>query len=78
MYSLNHPYILKLFNHYEDDTNIYLILEFAPCVSNLFNIHNNILKKNKNIFYLIMFRVNYIKPYGNNQTKDLMKNLLPQ
>ncbi|KAL4454926.1 hypothetical protein ABPG74_006308 [Tetrahymena malaccensis] len=29
MYSLNHPYILKLYNHFEDDTNIYLVLEYA-------------------------------------------------
>lgn len=29
MYSLNHQNILKLYNHFEDDTNIYLILEFA-------------------------------------------------
>jgi serine/threonine protein kinase len=29
MYSLNHPYILKLYNHFEDEINIYLILEFV-------------------------------------------------
>ena len=29
MYSLNHPYILKLYNHFEDDINVYLILEFV-------------------------------------------------
>ena len=33
MYSLNHPNILKLFNHFEDDQHVYLILEFAPGVS---------------------------------------------
>ena len=33
MYSLNHPNILKLFNHFEDDNHVYLILEFAPGVS---------------------------------------------
>lgn len=32
MYSLNHQNILKLYNHFEDDTNIYLILEFAQGV----------------------------------------------
>ena len=32
MYKLNHPYILKLFNHFEDDFSIHLILEFAPGV----------------------------------------------
>ena len=33
MYSLNHPYILKLYNHFEDEINIYLILEFVGGVS---------------------------------------------
>jgi serine/threonine protein kinase len=30
MYKLNHPYIVKLYNHYEDDDSFYLILEYAP------------------------------------------------
>ncbi len=30
MYSLTHPNILKLYNHFEDDENIYLVLQFAP------------------------------------------------
>jgi serine/threonine protein kinase len=29
MYSLNHPNIVKLFNHFEDEENIYLVMEFA-------------------------------------------------
>jgi serine/threonine protein kinase len=29
MYSLSHPYIIKLFNHFEDEANFYLILELA-------------------------------------------------
>jgi len=29
MYSLNHPNIIKLFNHFEDDSNVYLIMELA-------------------------------------------------
>ena len=29
MYKLNHDYILKLFNHYEDDDNFYLILQYC-------------------------------------------------
>ena len=29
MYSLNNPYIIKLYNHFEDDTSIYLVLEYA-------------------------------------------------
>lgn len=32
MYSLNHDYIIKLYNHFEDDKNVYLILEFAQGV----------------------------------------------
>ena len=27
MYSLNNPYIVKLYNHFEDDFIIYLVLE---------------------------------------------------
>ena len=38
MYSLNHPYILKLYNHFEDDINIYLVLEFAPNVILKYNL----------------------------------------
>ena len=29
MYSLDHEHIIKLYNHYEDDTNFYLIMQFA-------------------------------------------------
>ena len=29
MYSLNHPYIIKLHNHFEDQRNFYLIMELA-------------------------------------------------
>lgn len=29
MYSLNHPHIVKLYNHFEDDNNFYLVLELA-------------------------------------------------
>ena len=29
MYHLNHPNIIKIFNHFENDLNLYLILEYA-------------------------------------------------
>lgn len=29
MYELNHPNIIKLYNHFEDDFSIYFVLEFA-------------------------------------------------
>lgn len=29
MYNLSHPHIIKLYNHFEDDSNFYLILELA-------------------------------------------------
>lgn len=29
MYSLNHPHIIKLYNHFEDEVSIYLVLEYA-------------------------------------------------
>jgi serine/threonine protein kinase len=30
MYKLQHPYVVNLHNHYEDDDSFYLILEYAP------------------------------------------------
>jgi serine/threonine protein kinase len=30
MYKLDHPNIIKLYNHFEDDESFYLILEYAP------------------------------------------------
>jgi serine/threonine protein kinase len=36
MYNLNHPYTIKLYNHFEDDTNFYLVMELAPN-GNLYN-----------------------------------------
>lgn len=35
MYSLNHDNIIKLNNHFEDDKNVYLILEFASGVAKI-------------------------------------------
>lgn len=32
MYSLNNEYIIKLYNHFEDEKNIYLVIEFASGV----------------------------------------------
>lgn len=29
MYQLNHEHIVKLYNHFEDDDNFYLILQFC-------------------------------------------------
>jgi len=29
MYSLNHKNIIRLYNHFEDEKNIYLVIEFA-------------------------------------------------
>lgn len=29
MYSLNHPGIIKLYNHFEDEFSIYFVLEYA-------------------------------------------------
>lgn len=30
MYSLNHPHIIKLVNHFETSSHVYLLMEFAP------------------------------------------------
>jgi len=32
MYSLYHDNIIKLFNHFEDDNKVYLVIEFAKGV----------------------------------------------
>ena len=37
MYSLNHKHILKMFNHYEDNKDIVLVLEVATGVKKLLN-----------------------------------------
>ena len=33
MYSLNHENIVKLYNHFEDEKNVYMILEFVQGVT---------------------------------------------
>ena len=38
MYSVEHDGILKLYNHFEDDTNVYLLMEFAKGVKLYFYI----------------------------------------
>jgi len=30
LYELNHPYVIKIVTHFEDDRNVYVVLEFAP------------------------------------------------
>ena len=42
MYSLNHENIIKLNNHFEDEKNVYLILEFA----------SGVIKKSSSFFLL--------------------------
>ena len=34
MYSLDHPNIIRLYNHFEDNDYVYLIIEGAPGVIN--------------------------------------------
>lgn len=29
MYSLNHPHIIKLYNHFEEQKSLYLVIEYA-------------------------------------------------
>ena len=49
MYNINHPYSVKLVNHFEDNEKLYLIMELAPN-GNLYNlIQNNIKEKVKNM-----------------------------
>lgn len=62
MYSLNHENIIKLNNHFEDEKNVYLILEFASGV-------------NHTSFYLIYsnLRANFIKTFINNLESDITR-----
>lgn len=30
MYNIDHPNIIKLYNHFEEEEYIYLLLEYAP------------------------------------------------
>ena len=46
MYNINHPYSIKLFNHFEDNEKVYLIMELATN-GNLYNFLEN--KKNQKI-----------------------------
>lgn len=49
MYNINHPYSVKLVNHFEDNEKLYLIMELAPN-GNLYNlIQKNIKEKVKNM-----------------------------
>ena len=49
MYNVNHPYSVKLVNHFEDNEKLYLIMELATN-GNLYNlIQNNKKDKNKKI-----------------------------
>jgi serine/threonine protein kinase len=45
MYSLNHPNIVKLYSHFEDDLNIYLIMEYAERGQLYQNLMTNPAKK---------------------------------
>ncbi len=47
MYALNHENIIKLYNHFEDDNYVYLIIEFATGVylNLLFNFQGQLWEK---------------------------------
>ena len=49
MYNINHPYSIKLFNHFEDNEKLYLIMELATG-GNLYNYIQNF--KNKKIDFI--------------------------
>ena len=38
MYTLNHDNIVKIFNHFEEETHIYLVIEYAEGVNYSFCI----------------------------------------
>lgn len=43
MYSLSHPSVLKLYDHFEDEENITLVLEYAEKG----DLHSYLLKANQ-------------------------------
>ena len=62
MYTLNHDNIVKIFNHFEEETHIYLVIEFAEGVIIFINIYFK--------------RDNYIKIYSKPQTRNFQKKKL--
>ena len=52
MYNINHPYSVKLVNHFEDNEKLYLIMELAPN-GNLYNLIQNNKKENVKNMILI-------------------------
>lgn len=64
---LNHPYIILVYDFFEDDLNNYTIFEFCPngSLSNLIK-SEKIRSKNEKLFYLkkIMDAINYIHSKG--------------
>ena len=60
MYNINHPYSVKLVNHFEDNEKLYLIMELAPN-GNLYNlIQNNIKEKVKNMALITIEIIKYL------------------
>ena len=66
MYNVNHPYSIKLYNHFEDNEKVYLIMEYATN-GNLYNFIQN--KKNKKIKKTDMIKKIII------QTIEIIKHL---
>lgn len=54
MYTLNHDNIVKIFNHFEEEIYIYLVIEFAEGVNSyLLFFMNNFAKKGSIILKFI-------------------------
>ena len=68
MYSLSHENIVKLFNHFEDDNNIYLVIDYAPGV-----IKSAIISLSNYIIY----RVNSGTSSKRHQERDSPKRKSP-
>ena len=63
MYNINHPYSVKLYNHFEDNEKLYLIMELASN-GNLYNfIQNNKKIKTKEMIKKIIIQVIEIIKY---------------
>ena len=66
MYSLHHENIIKLYNHFEDDDMIYLVIEYASGVF-----------KSIKIIYLLIIRDSYGKKCIEVKERKYPKDKLP-
>ena len=58
MYKINHEHIIKLYNHYEDEDNFYLIMQFAQ--GQLYTKLKKLGKLDERSVYIYIYSSHYI------------------